>query len=92
MVPDFICSQNEGRQPTSFWNFLALHSSQTVNMTLKDFVTLAERRPLSSPASNSLLQAMYGLCVNCITFLARSFFTLRYFSACFENSGEKYGL
>lgn len=84
-----IFSQIEGEQPTSFWNFFALHSSQTEKITLNDFVILAERSPLSSPISNSLLQFVYGFCANSVIFLANSFLRCRYFLACFRNSGGK---
>jgi len=52
--------QIEDEQPTTFSNFFARHSSQIEKMNLKDFVTLAERSPLSSPTSSSLLQFVYG--------------------------------
>jgi len=84
-----IFSQVEGEQSTSFWNFLALHSSQTEKITLNDFVILAERSPLSSPISSSLLQFAYGFRVNSVIFLASNFLRCRNFLDCFRNSGEK---
>ncbi len=84
-----IFSQIEGEQPTSFWNLFALHSSQTEKITLNDFVILAERSPLSSPISNSLLQFVYGFRVNSVIFLASNFLRCRNFLECFRNSGEK---
>ena len=81
-----------GKQPTNFWNFLARHSSQIEKMNLNDFVILAERRPLSSPTSNSLLQFVYGFCDKSCILFESSFLRWRYFLACFKNSGVKYGL
>jgi len=91
-VFNFDSLQATGEQPTSFWNFLARHSSQTAKITLNDFVILAERKPLSSPTSSSLLQFVYGSCVNSFIFLASNFLRCLCFWACFRNSGVKYGL
>jgi len=87
-----ILSQIENEQPTCFWNFLALHSSQTEKITLNDFVILAERRPFSSPTSNSLLQYVYGFCDRSFILFASIFLKCRYFLAWSKNSGVKYVL
>jgi hypothetical protein len=92
MVFESIFSQIKDEQPTNFWNFLALHSSQTEKINLKDFVILAERMPLSSPTRSSLLQFVYGFCDKSCTFFERSFLRWRYFLACSKNSEVKYGL
>lgn len=92
MVFMSIVLQSCGEQPISFWNFLALHSSQIEKISLNDFVILAERRPLSSPTSNSLLQFVYGFCDKSRILFESSFLKWRYFLACFKNSGVKYGL
>lgn len=88
--PDFwqMCDE----QPTRLWNFLTRHSSQIEKIILKDFVSLAERSPFSSPTSISLLQAAYGFCINKCILLASIFLKWRYFFACSRNSGVKYGL
>ena len=70
MVFISIFSQISVEHPTDFWNFFARHSSQTAKITLNDLVILAERKPLSSPTSSSLLQFLYGFCVKSCTFLA----------------------
>ena len=87
-----VSLQTTGEQPTSFWNFLARHSLQTAKIMRKDFVILAERKPLSSPTSSSLLQCVYGSCVKRVIFFASSFLRWLCFWACFRNSGVKYGL
>ncbi len=92
MVFESIFLQIKGEQPTYFWNFLTRHSSQIEKMNLNDFVILAERRLLSSPTSNSLLQFVYGFCDKSRILFERSFLRWRYFLACFKNSGVKYGL
>lgn len=68
-VLNVISLQTTGKQPMSFWNFLARHSSQTEKIIRKDFVILAERSPLSSPTSSLLLQFVYGSCVKRCIFL-----------------------
>lgn len=88
--PNFL--QISGEQPIRFWNFFARHSSQIEKIILNDLVSLAERRPLSSPTSISLLQLVYGFCANNSTFLVSNFLKWRYFFACSRNSGVKYGL
>jgi hypothetical protein len=85
-------SHIESEQPTIFWNFLALHSSQTEKITLKDFVILAERSPLSSPISNWLLQFVYGFSDRSLILLVSIFLRCRYFLAWSKNSGVKYVL
>lgn len=92
MVFKSIFSQIESEQPTNFWNFLVLHSSHTAKIILDDLVILAERSPLSSPTSNSLLQFVYGFSDRSFIFLASTFLICRYFLACFKNSGVKYVL
>lgn len=92
MVFKSIFSQIESEQPTNFWNFLALHSSQTEKITLNDLVILAERSPLSSPTSNSLLQFVYGCSDRSFILLVSTFLMCRYFWAWFKNSGVKYVL
>ena len=87
-----IFSQIESEQPTDFWNLRALHSSQIEKITLNDFVILAERRPLSSPTSNSLLQFVYGFSDRRVILFVSIFLKWRYFLACFKNSGVKYVL
>jgi len=62
MVFISISLQISGEQPTNFWNFFTRHSSQIEKITLNDFVILAERSPLSSPTSSSLLELVYGFC------------------------------
>jgi hypothetical protein len=83
---------NSVPQPTGCWKFLARHSSQIEKISLKDFVNRAERSPLSSPTSSSLLQFVYGFCDKSCTFWASNFLRCRYFFACFRNSGAKYAL
>lgn len=92
IVFESIFSQIDSEQPTNFWNFLALHSSQTEKITLNDFVILAERSPLSSPTSSSLLQFVYGFTDKSFILLASTFLRCPYFLACSENSGVKYVL
>lgn len=84
--------QSKGGQPTSFWKFFALHSSQTEKTNLNDLVILAERNPLSSPTSSSLLQCVYGFSDSSFILSASNFLRCRYFLPCFRNSGVKYGL
>ena len=79
-------------QPTKLLNFLALHSSHTENITLNDFVILAERNPLSSPISNSLLQYVYGFFDSSIILFLSVFLRCLYFLDCLRNSGVKYVL
>jgi hypothetical protein len=55
-------------------------------------VILAERRPLSSPTSSSLLQFIYGFSDRSFILLANTFLICRYFLACSKNSGVKYVL
>lgn len=92
MVSEPIFSQRDGEQPTSFWNLFAMHSSQTEKIALNDFVILAERSPLSSPTSSSLLQITYGFSANSFILLAITFLKWLYRVVCFRNSGEKYVL
>ena len=92
IVFESIFPQIAGEQPTNFWNFLALHSSQTENITLNDLVILAERRPFNSPTSNSLLQFVYGFSAKSFILLASNFLRCRYFLACSKNSRVKYVL
>ncbi len=92
MVFESIVSQRCDEQPVCFRDFLARHSSQITKINLKDFVTLAERSPLSSPTSSSLLQFVYGFCDKKFTFFENSFLRWRYFFAWSKNSGVKYGL
>jgi hypothetical protein len=78
------CSQSKGEQPTSFWNFLVLHSSQIEKINLKDFVTLADRNPLSSPTSSSLLQCLYGFCDSICIFFGEKFLEMPIFLGLFK--------
>ena len=92
MVFKSMFLQIEGAQPTSFWKFIALHTLQTEKINLKDFVILAERNPLRSPTSSSLLQFVYGFSDSRFILLASNFLRCLYFLAGFRNSGAKYVL
>ncbi len=81
-----------GEHPTFARISLARHSSQIEKINLKDFVTLAERRPFSSPTRSSLLQYLYGFLDRSSTFCAINFLRCRYFLVCLRNSGVKYEL